>query len=275
MHNTAPPPRASDLDSLLGILWQDYIRMNPDARRIHELFTSRGERVVNDHIALRTFGLPVVSIEALASPFLQAGYAPRGSYEFPGKKLVARHYEHAEPGRPKIFISEIVVDALSHKAQAIIRNLVDCIEPSFPRRFDFCTMGRPWPIAFQDYETLRQESEYAAWVAAFGYRPNHFTIDVGALRTLGSLEQVNELLEQSGFVLNASGGKIKGTPAELLEQSSILANEIDVEFSDGSRKIPGCYYEFARRYPGPDGRPYQGFIAASADRIFESTDTRG
>jgi hypothetical protein len=36
-------------------------------------------------------------------------------------------------------------------------------------------------------------------------------------------------------------------------------------------EIPTCYYEFARRYPLADGRLYQGFVAASADRIFEST----
>lgn len=274
MHHTAPPPRAGDLDSLLRLMWHDYVQMNPDARRIHDLFTARGERVVNDHIALRTFGLPAVCIEALAAPFLQSGYEERGRYDFPKKKLVARHFEHPEPGRPKLFVSELVVDRLPGSARAIVHKLVDSIEPSYPRRFDFCAIGRPWPTSFVDYEALREHSEYAAWVAAFGYRPNHFTVDVNSLRTLHSLEQVNALLEENGFRLNESGGKIKGTPPELLEQSSILANELEVEFLDGVHRIPGCYYEFARRYPLPDGKLYQGFIAASADRIFESTDNR-
>ncbi len=32
--------------------------------------------------------------------------------------------------------------------------------------------------------------------------------------------------------------------------------------------------EFARRYPAADGRLYSGFVAKSADKIFESTDKR-
>ena len=53
-----------------------------------------------------------------------------------------------------------------------------------------------------------------------------------------------------------------------------MADKIDVNFTDGQHQIPGCYYEFARRYAGADGEIYQGFIAASADKIFESTDAK-
>ncbi|MCB0347650.1 MAG: DUF1338 family protein, partial [Bdellovibrionales bacterium] len=86
------------------------------------------------------------------------------------------------------------------------------------------------------------------------------------------LEDLNTFIESNGFSLNSSGGKIKGTPAELLEQSSTLAKTIAVNFDDGNFEIPACYYEFARRYPDTSGNLYQGFIAASADKIFESTD---
>lgn len=103
-------------------------------------------------------------------------------------------------------------------------------------------------IIFKDYEQLSRESEYASWVAAIGFRPNHFTVNVNAMKKLNSVEKVNQLLESHGFVLNASGGKIKGTPAELLEQSSTMAELIDVSFDEGVKKVPGCYYEFARRY---------------------------
>lgn len=49
-----------------------------------------------------------------------------------------------------------------------------------------------------------------------------------------------------------------------------------MEFAGGkTAKIPSCYYEFARRYPDPrTGRVYDGFVAASADKIFESTNKR-
>ncbi len=32
------------------------------------------------------------------------------------------------------------------------------------------------------------------------------------------------------------------------------------------------FYEFAKRYPTANGKLYQGFVAASADKFFESTN---
>ncbi|HEU4612134.1 MAG TPA: hypothetical protein VFS15_08655, partial [Kofleriaceae bacterium] len=74
--------------------------------------------------------------------------------------------------------------------------------------------------------------------------------------------------------LNEAGGTIKGTPAERLEQSSTRADSIELEFSDATMRVPSCYYEFARRYPLPGGELFHGFVPASADKIFESTDAR-
>ena len=135
-------------------------------------------------------------------------------------------------------------------------------------------MGRPWQVTLADHRALLAESEYAAWVAAFGFRVNHFTVDVNRLRTFGSIEDVNAFLRAQGFRLNEAGGAVKGTRADRLEQSSTLADETDVDFTDGRARIPSCYYEFARRYPMDDGALFQGFVPASADKIFESTDVR-
>jgi hypothetical protein len=85
---------------------------------------------------------------------------------------------------------------------------------------------------------------------------------------------VNTFLKDHGYQLNSSGGEIKGTAKEMLEQSSTLADQVEVRFSDGSHVIPGCYYEFARRYRNAAGKLFSGFIAGSADKIFESTDYR-
>jgi hypothetical protein len=84
--------------------------------------------------------------------------------------------------------------------------------------------------------------------------------------------KVNQFLKDNGFTLNASGGEVKGTPAELLEQSSTKAGILPIQFTEGTYNIPSCYYEFAFRYPDMDGKLYPGFIAKSADKIFESTD---
>ena len=40
----------------LAALWRDYTAITPQAARIHALFAARGETIVNDHVALRTYG---------------------------------------------------------------------------------------------------------------------------------------------------------------------------------------------------------------------------
>ena len=116
-----------------------------------------------------------------------------------------------------------------------------------------------------------KESDYGAWVSAFGYRPNHFTVFINSLKNFSDIKVLNDFLKENSFKLNASGGEVKGSPEVLLEQSSTLANNIEVTFEDGKLTIPACYYEFAKRYPLKNGELYQGFVAASADKIFEST----
>ncbi len=130
------------------------------------------------------------------------------------------------------------------------------------------------PLSYQLYNQLREESEYAAWLYVFGYRANHFTVSINYLEHFEGIEAVNSFLKSAGFPLNTSGGEIKGSPAAFLEQSSTLADRIEVEFSEGKYVIPACYYEFARRYEQQDGVLFSGFIADSADKIFESTDFR-
>jgi hypothetical protein len=265
-------PSNTDIDALLERMWQDYLTMNPQARAVRDLFESRGERVVNDHIALRTFDLDPVGIDTLARPFLASGYRELGSYRFPVKKLRARHF--GAPGKPLVFISELLVEEFEPEVRAIIRGLVEQVDPARTEGFDFCTSGRPWSLDQATWRRLAQVSEYAAWVAAHGFRPNHFTVLVNRLQSVDSLEAVNALLKEHGFELNDAGGEIKGSPEQLLEQSSTMANVVRVSFDDGALDVPGCYYEFARRYTDAAGDLYQGFIAASADRIFESTDRR-
>jgi hypothetical protein len=173
-----------------------------------------------------------------------------------------------------VFVSELVLDEVSPRARAIIDGLVAQLPPEFGARADLPWAGRPWRIDRSDYEILLAESEYAAWLAAFGFRVNHFTVDVNALSTFPDLESLCAFLVEHGFLLNAAGGVIKGTPAQHLEQAATRADAIEVGFVDGKTKIPSCYYEFARRYPLPSGELFHGFVPTSADRIFESTDAR-
>ena len=259
---------------LFDRLWADYTENTPSAREIYELFTKAGERVVNDHIAYRTVDLPEVNINVLAKAFIAVGYEPRAEYSFPEKHLVARHFEHANfPDAPRVFISQLVLSDFSNELQQIFKDAVAAIAPAQLQAENLVLAGTAWGLPdFQKYEALRRESEYAAWLYAFGFRANHFTVSINELKHYHSIEKVNQFLKENGFALNTSGGEIKGTREELLRQSSILARKQAIQFTDGPHAIPGCYYEFAERHPDAQGRLYSGFIAQSADKIFESTN---
>ncbi len=261
---------------ILDKLWLDYVDMTPSAARIHELFSREGEEIKNDHIAFRTFNDSRVSIEVLAEPFVAEGYVERGEYYFEKKHLEARHFEiPGDPEAPRIFISQLVLADFSSFLVDTITRLIDAVPTANidPATLIFAgnIFSTPW---YETYQKLRNESEYAAWLYVFGYRANHFTVSVNSLRKFGELEDVNAFLKKNGFELNASGGEIKGTRKQLLRQSSTLADKVDVEFTEGKFAIPSCYYEFAQRYKDKNGKLFNGFIAGSADRIFESTNYR-
>jgi hypothetical protein len=257
---------------LLDALWRDYTASTPQAERIHQLLLDRGEVVHNDHVALRTYDAPGIGVTALAKPFEALGWQGREHYRFDEKHLRARYWQHDDPNLPKIFISELCLAELSAGAQAIVRGLVEQLPAGFSDRADLPYAGRPWNVTHAQYKQLLAESEYAAWVAAFGFRVNHFTVDVGALASFPDLQALVAFLQEHGFVMNASGGLVKGSQAERLEQASTLADAVEVAFADAKIKIPSCYYEFARRYSLPNGDTFHGFVPASADKIFESTD---
>lgn len=261
------------LSTLFDRLWQQYLAVTPSAEKIHKLL-GEGQPLVNDHIALRTFRHAKVGLERLAAPFLALGYRQGGEYHFMAKKLYARHYEHPHPQAPKVFISELCIDQCSTALQQQVAALLEQIREQDVANEAFVYSGRHWSVSYATYQQLLAESEYAAWLSAWGYRANHFTVLVNALAPGTTLQRVNERLKQAGFRLNSSGGEIKGSVADKLEQSSTMADQIAVAFSDREQVIPSCFYEFARRYPMTDGQLYRGFVAASADKIFESTDNR-
>ncbi len=252
-------------------MWQDYLALNPDALKIFELFSQK-DTVVNDHVAFRTFGLPGLRVEDIAQPLIEAGYQEVEEYHFEKKKLRAKHYAH--PSMPLVFISELIIEEFSREAQILIKQLASQVNMETVKSQDFLYSGRPWTLVSDVYERLLEESEYAAWVAAFGYRPNHFTVSINDLTQFKSIEEVNQFVKDNGFALNTSGGEVKGTPESFLEQSSTMANTVEVTFSDKNLSIPSCFYEFALRYPLANGELFKGFIASSADKIFESTNTK-
>jgi hypothetical protein len=250
-------------------LWNEYIQITPQAKKIKSLFEKQLESPKNDHVAVRTFNLEGINLNAFTELLSTLGFEPKGQYFFAKKNLKAIHLEHPNKDIPKIFISEYLLENAPENIGPLIQSLK--IEESSFLKIEDLKAWRPWDISFSTYKEIAKHSEYAAWVYAFGIRANHFTVAVHELKRFHSMAEINHLIKDAGFFLNTSGGEVKGSREQYLEQSSTLAENIDWEFLEGTESIPSCYYEFAFRYKMPNGELYQGFVPDSADKIFEST----
>ncbi len=268
-----------EISQFYDALWQDFVRLAPQAAAIRGELEALGECVVNDHVAFRTFNIAPLNIESLEPELTALGYRRLDSYRFKSKHLNAWSYISSaqETTAPLIFLSELSVEALSDEAQAIIRQLIDSVPPDVIHDASlppiFCR-GRLWPqIRFDQYSTLLKESEYAAWLALHGYHANHFTVSLNALNQYNQIEPMLAWVESLGFTVNESGGRVKGTPKVLLEQGATMADLVEITFSCGhTQSVPGCFYEFALRYQQSDGNLFMGFVEGNADKIFDSTN---
>jgi hypothetical protein len=159
-------------------------------------------------------------------------------------------------------------------AIAAIDGLVAQLPPGFTDRADLPYAGRPWTVAHATYRQLL-ESEYAAWVAAFGFRVNHFTVDVGRLATFAELRRGQRVpARRTASSSTAPAGSSRARPPITSSSRRPAPSRSRSTFADGTFAVPSCYYEFARRYQLPSGERFQGFVPASADKLFHSTDVR-
>jgi len=288
------------LDLVLEGLMRQYTERVPDVGIILDAMASEGiinspGAVENDHIAFRTMGVPKLGVSSFEKIFRHYGYEKRDHYFFEGKKLDAWWYSPPRETDPRIFVSELRVGDLSEESQRIIKSYTDEVisDPADDlnlndgKAVDAFLHTALWRTpTLSDYLTLLKESEYAAWVIYNRYYLNHFTISVHNLpEGYNTVSDFNIFLEKHGISLNTSGGKIKTSPDGGLIQSATVAQMIEAEFAGGERyKISGSYVEFAERRVLPEymnlpvdqvsrKNRRDGFEAANADKIFESTYT--
>jgi len=287
-----------NLQKIINGLMSRYKERVPDVAAVIEAMKKEGligetAEIENDHIAFRTIGVPFLGIQSLQKIFLHYGYKKMDYYFFPEKKLDAFWYAPPEKKSPRIFISELRVKDLSPSAQSIIKKytgevLVDPVtqlDLDDPMAVDLFLHSSLWSTpALEDYLALAKESEYAAWVIYNRYYLNHFTVSIHNLRNgYNTIADFNAFLERNGFTLNDAGGKIKKSADGNLLQSSTVAEMIEAVFAEGvTHRISGSYVEFAERkllpqyanLPSSEVKPEhrrEGFEAANADKIFEST----
>ncbi|SMC59506.1 DUF1338 domain-containing protein [Pedobacter africanus] len=291
----------SPLDTFLNILFERYSQQVPAVKKITNALISNGviqgqDEIVNDHIAFRTLGVPHLGIASFEKIFLHHGYRKRDNYYFEGKKLNAYWYAPPSPEYPRIFMSELMVEKLSDRAQALIEKYtrhisadpVDALNLDKGEQIGEFFHQPLWQLPEKsDYQALLEESEYAAWVIYNRYYLNHYTISVHDLKPgYRHLEDFNAFVESLGLKLNTEGGKIKVSPDGLLRQSSTVAEMQEAVFANGEKmEIAGSYVEFSERLvlpqyvdlPAAEIRAEhrrEGFETGNADKIFESTYTK-
>ncbi|MDC6352362.1 DUF1338 domain-containing protein [Zeaxanthinibacter sp. PT1] len=285
-------------DTILEYLFSPYRERVPDVQKISRAMIQEGiiadeQEIVNDHIAFRTLGVPNLGIASFEKIFLHHGYTRRDYHHFPGKKLDAYWYAPPSEEYPRIFISELRVQDLSPTAQEIIGKYtgpitvdpVDRLDLDDPEQVGEFFHKPLWELpTLEEYNTLAEESEYAAWVIYNRYYLNHYTLSVHEFgEKYNTVEKFNHFLEGIGIKLNTASGKVKVSEDGLLKQSSTVAKMIRAEFAGGeTQPIPGSYVEFAERLILPEFRDLpkneirrehrrDGFESANADKIFEST----
>lgn len=290
--------RLKTLDIVLVGLMRRYKERVPDVAKIigalkYENVICDIDEIENDHIAFRTLGVPNLGIGSLEKIFLHYGYERRDYYHFNEKKLNAYWYAPPLDHYPRIFISELRVHDLTTAAQEtitsytneVVSDPVDELDLNDALAVDSFLHRGLWRLpGWSDYLALSSESEYAGWTIYNRYYLNHFTISVHNLKEgFNTIEQFNQFLLRHDIKLNNAGGVIKKSPDDGLLQSSTVAQVIEVPFADGDiHSISGSYVEFAERRILPDFKQLplaeikrqhrrEGFEAANADKIFEST----
>lgn len=248
---------------LLDALWVDYIADVSYARAFVML---AGGHFENDHIALRTLARrgPGSGIEVFAPLFRALGWSDRDRYVFDDVHLRALYL--AQPGLPRVFISELDPDALPTDVAAILRaSPADEAAPptTAPPKTLAAWFAAPTKRPSRaDVEVVARASQYGAWLLCFGRRVNHFTAVVD------NVEHWQQTMLSAGLPMKRD---IEGEPIAPggvgLRQTATGAVDVDVVFGDGSvSKRPYAYFEIAERRGG-----FDGFLATQARQLFDQT----
>jgi hypothetical protein len=244
--------------ALLDVLWERYAAEVPYARTFVSL---SGGSFRNDHVAFRSLARPGGGIALFAAPFERLGWRKAGEYTFPDAHLDAIYLSHPA-GLPRVFLSELRAHALSPAAQALLAERLPA-DPPAPVTDDMAALAA-WFSPPQeapreeDLLALEKESQYAAWLLAYGRKVNHFTGFVD------DVEAWQGRMREAGVPMKAD---IEGPPGNELRQTATHAFALPVRLADGrTRPWPYAYFEIAERRGG-----FDGFLGAQARALFDMT----
>ena len=216
--------------------------------KIEKAFHDRKDLWIEDHVAYAT--LTEKYRKAHTAGFRASGYKREDDYNFKEKKLDAFWMSpddisgHSEDASAKIFISELIPDSFSDAFQSVLKGAAEEVRVSplpglkalaervkagdegaadgFVQSASLLlTSGPSWSRPdYKSYETLKSESDYAAWTYLFGHQINHFTVSVHLMSSTQDIAKLGEYLESDlGIPMNKSGGLVKGTADILWSRS--------------------------------------------------------
>ena len=145
------------IEDFLIKMWKDYSELNPHIIKVLQLIKNKEpNKIINDHIALRTFNHKKINRHILSKYFIENGYKPIEDLFFTKKKLKATYYIHSDPSLPRIFISELLLESFSDSLQQIINKKIEEIDTELISNPIFLTSGIPWsPIDFETYKNVK------------------------------------------------------------------------------------------------------------------------
>ena len=250
--------------------WNSYTLAAKKAITAYNLFDKDHKNV--DHVAFRTFDMSLFNLSALSGCLRRMGYVATGTYSFPEKHLRALSFSLEESLLPRVFISELSTDELPERSQAIIEKVISTEKALMISNVPFG--GEPWQawrvLTVKDCKVLEEDSNYALWTAFHSLTPNHLAVSLDAVGV--NMDSALDTLVTNGFNVATAGGVMKGSRNVMLQQCSTLSELVRHNVTDGVVEVPAPYCELAYRWLDPvTGKPFDGFIEKSTDKIFEST----
>ncbi|ADO75909.1 DUF1338 domain-containing protein [Stigmatella aurantiaca] len=243
-----------DASRLLELLWNRYAAEVPFARTFVQL---SGGSFRNDHVALRSLARLGGGIALFERVFERLGWKRAGEYTFPETHLAAIYMAHPE-GLPRVFLSELKAEELSPRARELLAALPEDPPPPEPVEALAEWFRAPPPPREAALLELEKESQYGAWLLAFGRKVNHFTGSVD------DVEAWQQRMREAGVPMKK---EIEGERGGALRQTATHASPLTVALQEGgSRAWPYAYFEIAQRAPH-----FDGFLGPQARALFEMT----
>ncbi len=245
---------ADDGAHLLARLWERYAGEVDHARAFVAL---TGGAVASDHVAFRALARPGGGVAAFEAVFERFGWRRAGVYQFPDAHLTAVHL--SRDGAPRIFLSQLHADALSPQARTLLDRLP--ADPPPPVGIDALADwfdAPPCPLGAHELAVLDAETQFGAWLAAFGRKVNHFAAAVA------DIDGWQRRLLAAEVPMKTN---VEGAPGSPLRQTATAAAALPVGLADGAIvHRPYAYLELAERRPG-----FDGFLAPQARQLFDMT----